>query len=244
MHASLNYLLLQMRNPDDPMRQHEVQCFARFLRSSPEQIRVVDLLRQPPTLSQLDEADIVLLGGSGDYSVAEGGPWLESALASMRELHATSKPTFASCWGFQAMAKAMGGEVVKDMSRAEVGTYKVHLSPAGQDDPVFGPLGTPFDAQIGHEDIVDRLPDDAVLLASTERVTNQAFRFEGRPIYCTQFHPELDRELLHDRLRTYPAYVESIAGVPLAEFLQTTRESYETQELLTRFVDELVLRAR
>ena len=79
MYASLNYLLLQMRNADDPMRQHEVRCFARFLHSSPEQIRVVDLLQRRPTASQLDEADIVLLGGSGDYSVAEGGPWLEQS---------------------------------------------------------------------------------------------------------------------------------------------------------------------
>ena len=244
MHESLQYLLLQVRNHADPMRQHEVNCFGRFLRCSPAQIRVVDLLRQPPTAGELEAADVVLLGGSGDYSVAEGGPWLDSALESMRHLHAIATPTFASCWGFQAMAQALGGEVVKDLSRAEVGTYSIHLTPEGADDPVFGPLGPTFNAQLGHQDIVERLPPDAVLLASTQRVTNQAFRFEGRPIYCTQFHPELDRELLLDRLRTYPAYVEKIAGVPLAEFITTTRESYETQELLLRFVDEVVLRAR
>ena len=241
MYSSLRYLLLQVRNDEDPMREHEVRCFARFLRCAPTQVAVVDLLQRPPTSSELDEADVVLLGGSGDYSVAEGGPWLESALEAMRELHAMAKPTFASCWGFQAMARAMGGEVVKDMDRAEVGTAVVHLTAAGQDDPVFGPLGTPFDAQLGHQDIVERLPDDAVLLASTDRVANQAFRFEGRPIYCTQFHPELNRELLLDRLRTYTAYVEKIVGMPLDEFMETTRESHETQELLTRFVDEIVL---
>ena len=33
----------------------------------------------------------------------------------------------------------------------------------------------------------------AVLLATSERSENQAFHFPGVPIYCTQFHPELDR---------------------------------------------------
>lgn len=241
MYSSLKYLLLQVRNERDPMREQEIRCFARFLQSSPTRIAIVDLLQRPPTTSELAEADVVLLGGSGDYSVAEGGPWLESALESMRELHAMAKPTFASCWGFQAMARAMGGEVVRDVSRAEVGTAEIHLTPAGEDDPVFGPMGSPFLAQVGHQDIVDRLPEDAVLLASSDRVENQAFRFEGLPIYCTQFHPELNRELLMDRLRTYPKYVEQIVGMPMEEFIKTTRESYETQELLLRFVDEHVL---
>jgi GMP synthase (glutamine-hydrolysing) len=241
MYSSLQYLLLQVRNEKDPMREQEVRCFARFLQTSPAQIALVDLLQRPPTTSELAKADVVLLGGSGDYSVAEGGPWLESALESMRELHAMAKPTFASCWGFQAMARAMGGEVVRDVSRAEVGTAEIHLTPAGEDDPVFGPMGSPFLAQVGHQDIVDQLPEDAVLLASNNRVENQAFRFEGLPIYCTQFHPELNQELLMDRLRTYPRYVEQIVGMPMAEFIKTTRESFETQELLLRFVDEHVL---
>ena len=116
----LRYLLLQVRNPDDPMRGHEVDCFASTLRCPPSRIRAVDLLRDRPGRAAFDDADIVLLGGSGDYSVAEGGPWMEFALDAMRRLHEMSKPTFASCWGFHAMAKAMGGDVVTDPARAEV----------------------------------------------------------------------------------------------------------------------------
>ena len=39
------------------------------------------------------------------------------------------------------MARAMGGEVVTDRSRAEVGTYWLELTSEGKNDPVFGPLG-------------------------------------------------------------------------------------------------------
>jgi GMP synthase (glutamine-hydrolysing) len=240
---NLRYLLLQMRNADDPMREHEVHCFARALRCPSTQIQAVDLLAMSPSPDEFNGVDIVLLGGSGDYSVAKGGSWLGPALDAMRNLHELAKPTFASCWGFQAMALALGGTVVTDLGRAEVGTLPVRLTAAGRDDPVFGPLaaaGETFAAQMGHQDIVDRLPPDAICLASSDRSPNQAYRFAGKPIYCTQFHPELTLETLLDRLRTYPQYVELIAGLPYDEFVATCGESVETPDLLPRFVQMVI----
>ncbi|TDJ58070.1 MAG: type 1 glutamine amidotransferase [Planctomycetota bacterium] len=236
---NVRYLLLQVRNDDDPMAGHEVDCFARALNCPPEQISEFDLIAGSPSDAELDAVDIVLLGGSGDYCVSKGGAWLDPALDTMRQLHATSKPTFASCWGFQAMAQALGGHVIADASRAEVGTHEVFLTTEGRADPLFGALaeaGDHFPAQMGHEDVVDRLPPDAVLLAKT-RLSNQAFYFPGKPIYCTQFHPELDRETLLDRLRKYPTYIERITGIPYDQFVQNnTGESVHTDALLARFV--------
>ena len=218
------------------MCSQEVGCFARALQCAPEQIRTFDLLSGRPSRQQLNAVDMVLLGGSGDYSVAQGGPWLERVMDAMRDLHALSKPTFASCWGFQAMARALGGEVVTDLARAELGTLDLQLTEAGLRDPLFGPLGPTPLVHMGHQDIVDSLPPDAVLLASTSRVENQAFRFEGKPIYCTQFHPELTVKGMTERLVAYPEYVVKIAGMPLEAFLQTLAETPETNALLRRFV--------
>ena len=145
---SVRYLLLQVRNPDDPMRSHEVECFARALRSNPSRIRVLDLLHQQPTATQLSQTDVVLLGGSGHYSVVDEASvaepaeeWLRRALDVMRDLRERRQPTFASCWGFQAMARAIGGKVVHNPSWAEIGTHELMLTSDGQDDPVFSPLG-------------------------------------------------------------------------------------------------------
>jgi len=234
-----DFLLLQIRNRDDPMRRQEVGCFARALDCDPNQIRVFDLLSGVPTVKQLDRVDLVLLGGSGDYSVAEGGQWLPPALAAMRELFELGKPTFASCWGFQAMAKALGGEVVTDRTRAELGTVEVRLTEAGRSDPLFAPLGEEFLAPMGHQDCVVRLPPGAVLLASSEKVENQAFRFPGKPIYCTQFHPELNRAALIERVRAYPSYVETITGERIDQFMQRCQETTATDQLLGRFVQQL-----
>ena len=62
-------------------------------------------------------------------------PWLDRALDSLRLVYDFRKPTFASCWGFQAMARALGGKVVKDLDRAEIGTHSLYLTEAGLADP-------------------------------------------------------------------------------------------------------------
>ena len=235
----LRFLLLQVRNADDPMRAHEVESFSRVLAVSPARIEVHDLLSGPPTRRTIDRADVVLLGGSGHYSAAGDGQWLMRSLGMLRGLHAETKPTFASCWGFQAMARAMGGEVIKDMDRAEVGTHTLTLTAAGKADPIFGPLGETFFGQMGHEDCVIRLPESAVLLASSRRVENQAYCFPDAPIYCTQFHPELNRNDLMSRVQTYPEYVERIENIPPERFGELCRDTLETEQLLVRFVEHV-----
>lgn len=230
------YLLLQVREPDDPIRTHEVECFEHALGCPREAIDVFDLLSGAPPAARIDAADVVLLGGSGDHSVARGGPWLEAALDAMRGLHGDRKPTFASCWGFQAMARALGGEVVTDHGRAEVGAVPLRLTEAGHADPVFAPLGERFFGQSGHEDVVVSLPADAILLASSERVRNQAFRFRDRPIYCTQFHPELAAADLVRRIARYPVYLPLCGVASIEELRAVTPETRETTALLPRFV--------
>ncbi len=221
------------------MAGHEIHCFADVLACEPRQISTLDLTRERLTASRLKEIDAVLLGGSGDFSVVSGGPWLSSVLDDLRGVYEQSKPTFASCWGFQAMALAMGGTVVTDPERAEIGTIRMHLSEAGLHDPVFGPLGATFLAQVGHQDTVDVLPSDAVLLASSDQVDNHAFLFDGKPIYCTQFHSELTVQHMMDRLTTYPEYVEKIAGVSHSSFIASLRRTPEVSLLVARFVHHI-----
>ncbi|QDV20331.1 GMP synthase [glutamine-hydrolyzing] [Gimesia panareensis] len=242
MLQQLRYLLLQVRNPDDPMRQQEVNCFARSLETQVSQISVFDLLGGQLHEADLTETDVVLIGGSGHYSAAGEGDWLEISLESLRVVHDTRKPTFASCWGFQAMARAMGGRVIHDLNRAEIGVHHVCLTESGKADPVFGPSGEVLQGLMGHEDTVVELPPGTELLASTDRVENQAYRFLDRPIYCTQFHPELDRESFLGRLNTYPEYVTKISGLSLDEFRHSIHDTPETMALLKRFVQEIAPR--
>ena len=237
------YLLLQVRDDDDPMRQHEIECFARGLGCDASRILIHDLIGSELNREQIAAVDAILIGGSGKYSVAAGGPWLPAALDAFEYLHKISKPTFASCWGFQAFARALGGRVVTDMNRAELGTRPLTLTDAGLADPIFSPLGSPFYGQLGHQDIVDQLPDGAVLLASSGKVVNEAYTFPGKPIYATQFHPELSKADLLTRMVAYPAYLKKITGLSLDQFREHCRETRESSLLLKRF-SEMVIAGR
>jgi GMP synthase (glutamine-hydrolysing) len=241
--AALRFLLLQTRNAGDRMAPQEVRCFARALDCDVSAIEVFDLLAAAPPRGKLASADVVLLGGSGHYSAAiepdalrPSSAWLARALDGLREIHDVAKPTFASCWGFQAMARAMGGRCVNDLPNSELGTIELLLTDAGSADPIFGGLPHKFLGQAGHEDHVVELPADAVLLASSERVPEQAFRFAEKPIYCTQFHPELDVAAMLERVVAYPEYVERIARMTYDNFVHSMRETPESNGLLRRFV--------
>ncbi len=238
---ALHYLLLQTRNAGDPMAAQEVRCFARALGCQVSSIEVFDFLSGAPSRGKLQQSDMLLLGGSGHYSAATTPErpqpaWLDRTLDCLRVIHQLAKPTFASCWGFQAMSRAVGGECVYDLPNAELGTIELRLTESGSADPIFGNLPPVFAAQAGHEDRVIALPPDAVLLASSARVAEQAYRFSGRPIYCTQFHPELDRAAMLERVVAYPEYVERIVHMPFDNFVHSVRETPQANMLLRQFV--------
>lgn len=238
--TSPRFLLLQVREPGDPMAANEAFAFRRALGLQPDQLEVFDLLAGSPALPLLQSADAVLIGGSGDHSVVRGGPWLPGALGAMELLYEHSVPTFASCWGFQGLAKALGGRVVTDHGRAEVGVLPLDLTEAGKRDPVFGPIGSGFPVVIGHEDVVDELPDGAVSLASSPTIENEALKFLGKPIYATQFHPELVKEDLIARIAAYPPYLPLTGARSLEELRTMTPETPGAAGLLRRFVAEVV----
>ena len=159
----------------------------------------------------------------------------------MNYLYESSKTTFASCWGFQAMAKAKGGEVVQDLKEAELGTTELWLTEEGKKDHVFKNLPTNFFAQMGHEDIVKKLPQEAILLASSKKVKNEAFTFKNKPIYCTQFHPELNKNDLKKRMQIYPEYVTKILGISQEEFIKTKCiDSTDTDKLMINFINQYI----
>ena len=238
--SSPRYLLLQIRKPDDPMREQEVGCFARSLQCEFANIAQHDLILSSPTTDQLTEFDAVFVGGSGDFSVVHGGGWLPAALAGLRLVANSGVPTFASCWGFQAIAAAFGGEVVQETQFAEIGSTRIERTEAAAADPVFAVVTPTFLAHAGHEDTVVRLPDEAQRLASSERVPNQALKLVDRPVYATQFHPELRREDYLQRLRAYPKYVAELSGLPFDEFADSCAETPSANRLLKQFVDVVV----
>jgi GMP synthase (glutamine-hydrolysing) len=186
---------------------------------------------------------MLLVGGSGAFSVLDTHlSWLRGFMDFLEEVVVGQRfPTFASCFGFQALVTAGGGSVVRDTVNAELGTYDIHLTPEGAVDPLVGVHPAGFKAQLGHKDRADRLPAGCVHLAYSEQVAYQAFRIEGAPVFATQFHPELNREGNAFRCRAYATiYAKSGVADEMKQVIAGLEESPEASLLMPRWVEQVL----
>ncbi|MEO1269304.1 MAG: type 1 glutamine amidotransferase [Myxococcota bacterium] len=238
--------LLQARLPSDPILHQEVDCFVHQTGLPRDAFRLVNLtqddLSDPQTLT---DADVVMVGGSGEFSVVQSGfAWHEPMLELMREVVRRGLPMFASCFGHQALAQALGGTLRRDHEGGgEIGTLEVALTAAGRADQVFGQLPERFPAQLGHLDEVTVLPTGAINLASSAKCAVQAIRMEGTSIISTQFHPELTMEAELERWLSYISNYKSAEETPAeaeARARATCTPSPDSSRLLRIFLrDEL-----
>jgi len=200
----LTVLLVQARNTSD-MEVQEQECFLERCRLQPEQLRTLNVPRKPIPPGILDDADALMIGGSGEHSATQDPAWMDDLLDLVRLAVRRRLPTFGSCWGHQIVARALGGTVVHDADHAEMGCHEVRLTDAGRRDELFRRLPPRFQANMGHHDRVSVLPPNAVELARNDQ-PNQAFRLRDAPVYGTQFHSELDAARERERLVAYREY--------------------------------------
>lgn len=231
-------LLLQARLPADPMVAHELACFVERTGLPADHVVPHDLLAGPPTLSRVGEHDCLLIGGSGAFYVSKRNlPGAEALAELLREVVGRGLPTFASCFGYHSLIDALGGRIVHDPDRTEVGTFDLELSPEGAADELFGALPARFTAQLGHKDRADRAAPGTVNLASSDRCGFQALRVPGKPIWATQFHPELTERTNRDRYMAYlEAYSQHLGPDARLRAASLFRESAASSGLLSRFV--------
>ena len=231
-------LLLQVRNPGDPVRAEERQSFAHKARLDLDHIIPWDLLSGPPSMQQVRQYDALMVGGSGDYYVSKQNlPQFSAIMELLQEIATMGHPTFASCFGFQLLVKALGGEIIYDVEQTEVGTYPLTLTPNGQQDEVLGTLPPNFCAQLGRKDRATVIPPDSTHLASSERCPYQSIRLSGKPVWATQFHPELSGAENRQRFQRYlNGYASTMTPAERATALERFKDSPETETLISRFL--------
>jgi GMP synthase (glutamine-hydrolysing) len=74
-------------------------------------------------------------------------------------------------------------------------------------------------------------------MASSEQCTFQALRIPGKPVWATQFHPELDRDSNLDRLRRYVSHYGPANPTDMEALEARFRESPQSSSLLPRFLE-------
>jgi GMP synthase (glutamine-hydrolysing) len=145
-----------------------------------------------PTLSEVSAA--IVLGGAMGVHDTTGHPFLVQVKAFSRECVRTETPLLGVCLGGQLLADLLGGRVTANSPYGEKGTMEVTLTSAGEEDPLFAGIPHEFVTFQWHNDSFE-IPPGGTLLASSSACAGQAFRF-GAMAWGTQFHPEVDREIV------------------------------------------------
>ena len=135
---------------------------------------------------------VVVMGGPMSAGSDAGFPTRRAELSLLGDALHRGVPVLGVCLGAQLLAAAGGGEVGPGETGPEIGWGRVDLLPAAADDPLLTDLGDAMDVLHWHgETFVP--PPGAVLLASSTRYANQAFRL-GERAWGLQFHVEVDLE--------------------------------------------------
>ncbi|MEU8226772.1 type 1 glutamine amidotransferase [Kribbella sp. NPDC048915] len=156
---------------------------------SPVVVRAWDGEPVPATVD--GHAALILLGGGMLPDEDERSPWLPAERALLRDAHGRV-PVLGICLGGQLLAHTFGGAVQGKYGQPEKGVTPLTVLPAAADDVLLAGLPTTVHAIESHQDQITRLPDDAVLLMSSDRCTNQMLRI-GQS-WGLQFHPEVEAE--------------------------------------------------
>lgn len=139
----------------------------------PHTMPVADMLAKEP-------AAIILSGGPSSV-YAEGAPGVDPALFD------AGVPTLGICYGFQTMARALGGTV------GRTGTREYGHTPVNVEASSCLFAGTPDEQVVwmSHGDAVQAAPAGFAVTASTEQTPVAAFEDAQRRLYGLQWHPEV-----------------------------------------------------
>ena len=140
----------------------------------PHTLSAEEILRRSP-------AAVILSGGPASV-YAEGAPSVE------KELFEAGVPVMGICYGFQAMAHALGGEVARTGDR-EYGKTEVRSTTAPHS--LLGGTDEVQSTWMSHSDSVQQAPEGFDVLATSDGAPVAAFADDQRRLYGVQWHPEV-----------------------------------------------------
>ncbi len=235
---NLKILLVQFRHAES-MKNHERENVARSANVALPQVKVLSALSEPLDDDIYDCSDLIVLGGSGDYSIFADLACMPKLKSWMRRALKEDKPLLGSCLGAQFMAEFLGGEVVTDPNLEEIGSMAVSLTKEAESDPLFFDYPEDFMAQIGHQQTIIQIPQGAKLLAKTDKAIH-AFAWPGLSLYAMQFHPELTKKGMVDRIIHHR---DGYASDPVEyhRIINTATESPYTDNIIEKYIDRVAL---
>jgi len=128
---------------------------------------------------------------------------------------------------------------MRDEKDFEMGVIPISLTAEAKKDPLFRDTPNPFSAIAVHRERTLKAPGGCEVLAYTDLCVH-SFRLKEKPFWTFQFHPEVDKATLIERLTIYKdKYTEN--DEHLEEILANVRETPESNNIIKKFVDRILV---
>jgi len=167
---------------------------------------------------------LIVMGGPMGVYDTDDYPWLIPEKTFIKSIIDSGKIVIGVCLGAQLIADVYGAKVYKNKYR-EIGWFPLTRSK----EAATSKLGNIFPEIINtfhwHGDTFD-LPENAVLLASSEACKNQAFSIDDR-IFGFQFHFEATRDFAKALIVNCANELDGSKYVQSREAILSTHENFD-----------------
>jgi len=186
---------------------------------------------------------LVVLGGPIGVYEENIYPFLTLEIAALKKRLHAGKPTLGICLGAQLIARALGASVYPGPEK-EIGWRPLLVTDPGRASPIRHLAAENSFMFHWHGDTFD-LPQDAVLLASTEVCPHQIFSW-GESTLAFQCHPEVRARDLEKWFVGHAVEIAAAPGINVPVLRDDTRRYAPALErqaklLFTEWLDSLKL---
>lgn len=177
------------------------------------------------TFPAIEEIDwLIIMGGPMGVYDTEDYPWLVPEKAFIKSAIDAGKIVVGVCLGAQLIADVLGAKVYKNKHR-EIGWFNLTRSSKAINSKLRNIFPQKVNTFHWHGDTFD-LPENALLLVSSEACINQAFSINNR-IFGFQFHFEATLEFAESLLVNCANELDGSEYVQSRELILSDRENYD-----------------
>lgn len=181
---------------------------------------------------RIADFDGLIITGS-PASVRDEAGWISDLMDLIRAAHATNFPMFGACFGHQAIAAALGGEIDYNPEGWIFGLTEVDVVKTTEWTKNLPPVLNQYAA---HKEQVTKLPQNSDILISSPACPIGGFAID-KHIYTTQNHPEMTPEFIDALVEEYADHLGSSVAQTARASLSKTADNAVYAETIAQFFE-------
>jgi GMP synthase-like glutamine amidotransferase len=178
------------------------------------------------------ECDGYVMTGS-PASVNEDRPWMLDLFIFIRAMDSATVPAVGCCFGHQAIAKALGGEVSRNPGGWSFGTAQTHFQ---KHESWMQPAADTLTLFSAHNEQVTVLPKGAVVLGANTFCPAASYQI-GTQFFTTQYHPEMTADFMTALSHEVAPYVGDDLAKAARKQAKLPTHGHEFAEWMVRFLE-------